>query len=185
MKKKFLFTIEIQGDFPDQISPDFVTRIVSEVDRENRLPNYSVKTDNHQAFIDYVKNNEHILEECIAGDVYFNISSDGFADVLNQLLNPKWLDHIALENADKLDNETRDFIINLYKEPDEDNEDSKIDEEGNPLPNSKQNLTDALKREIDTEIIQQSLLNYKITGISLKVIDKEPTPDEATKNDII
>lgn len=171
MIKKFKMTIEILVDIPDQISPNFIKQIIKETDKENRLPNYQPPIDKIQAFVDYIKNRENILEECLTGDLYFNLSSDGFTEELTHFLNPKTIDQIALENATELDNDLKDFIITLYKDT-EDNEKFKIDEDGKLLPNSRQNIEDDLESEIHTEIIQQTLLNYKITAASLKEVSK-------------
>ncbi|HLP45805.1 MAG TPA: hypothetical protein VK469_07665, partial [Candidatus Kapabacteria bacterium] len=63
MKKKFRFTIDIQADIPNRITSELIERVVSEVDKENRLLNYQPLTDKHQVFIDYIKNNKNIHEE--------------------------------------------------------------------------------------------------------------------------
>ncbi|HLP44571.1 MAG TPA: hypothetical protein VK469_01415, partial [Candidatus Kapabacteria bacterium] len=153
-----------------RITSELIERVVSEVDKENRLLNYQPLTDKHQVFIDYIKNNKNIHEECLTTDLLFNLTENGFDEKLTELLTPKCFDEIILEKSVDLDNETRVFISRLYEDVETNEKDDKTDEDGNPLPNSKKDILEALKREIDTEIIQQSLLNYKITAASFKEV---------------
>ncbi|HLP45316.1 MAG TPA: hypothetical protein VK469_05195 [Candidatus Kapabacteria bacterium] len=175
MEKKFRFTIDIVADIPDQLTTEFIKKIIAEVDREHYLTDYFPPIDKGQAFIDYIKDHENIHEECLAGDLFMALSGGCFNEELNALLNPKIFDHIALDIAPELPDKTSDFIIQLYKDIETRDADDVVDVDGNPLAirNSKKDTLDALKREIDTEIIQQSLLNYKITAASLKILKKK------------
>ena len=170
MRKNYVLTIEIKANIPETINPDLVKKIVSEVDKENNLPLYLPQTEKHQAFIDFIKNNEKAHEECISGDFLFKLSENGFEEELSELLNPTCFDHIALDQAKQLDSETRNFITQLYADTGSNDLDDKIDGNGKPIPNSKKALLEATKREIDRGIIQHSLLNYEITSASLKTI---------------
>ncbi|HLP47670.1 MAG TPA: hypothetical protein VK469_17120 [Candidatus Kapabacteria bacterium] len=174
MIKNFKFVIDIEADITDKITPELVNGIVTEVDKENKLPNYQPQTDKLQAFIDYIKNNDSLYEECIAGNLFFKLSEGGFEEQLSEFLNPKCFDDIVIEKAAGLDSEIRDFVIQIYKNAGAIEEDAKIDEDGKPLPirNSKKDIEDALKREIDSSIIHRCLLNYEITAASLKIKDE-------------
>ncbi|HLP44549.1 MAG TPA: hypothetical protein VK469_01305 [Candidatus Kapabacteria bacterium] len=147
MEKKFRFTIDIVADIPERITSELIERVVSEVDKENRLPNYQPLTNPHQAFIDYIKNNENIYEECLTADLLFNLTENGFDEQLSELLTPKCFDEIILEKSVDMDHETRVFINRLYEDAETNEKDDKIDEDGNSLPNSKKDISEALKRE--------------------------------------
>ena len=168
MVKNFVFSIEIKADIPETISRDLVKKVVNEVDKENILPIYLPQTEKHQVFIDFIKNNEKALEECIANDFIFKLSENGFEEELDEFLNLTFFDHIALNQAKHLDRETGDFITQLYADAGSNDLDDKIDGNGKPIPNSKKDLLEAIKREIDRGIIQQCLLNYEITAASIK-----------------
>lgn len=177
MKKKFIFTIELLADIPDQITPDFVEKIIAEVDKEKYLSGYLPKTEKHQAFIDYIQNNQNIHEEIISGDLfsdyYYAFSNSGREERIAALQPPKVLIDIIHETPLKLDNETRNFILNLYKDDDESDIDDEIDVNGNPLPvKSKKETLNALKRDIDDRIIWQSLFNYVITSTSCTLVTR-------------
>ena len=170
MIRNFVFTINLKVNIPETITPELVKGIIADVDNENNLANYRPKTEKHQIFIDFIKNNEKIHGECIASDFVFKLSENGFEDELTEHLKPACFDDIALDQAKQLDNETRDFITQLYEDTGSNDDDDKIDENGKPMPNSKKDMLAALKREIDRGIIQHNLLNYEITAASLKII---------------
>jgi len=170
--KKFRLTIDIQAIIPDKIPTDFVKRVVTEVDEDNKIPLYQPNTDKHQAVIDFIKNNETFHEKCITADLCFKINLDGFDKELKKLLIPGFFDDVALDAAEKMDIETKNFITRLYEEDSDKDDDDKIDADGNPLPLrvSKKQSLEAIKQEIDRRIIQESLLDYKLTAASLKVV---------------
>ncbi|MCX6584797.1 MAG: hypothetical protein NT166_31880 [Candidatus Aminicenantes bacterium] len=84
-----------------------------------------------------------------------------------------------------MDKETAAFIIQLYEETGKQDKDTEIDEEGKPIPqvNRKKAIIEAIKRDIDREIIQLSLMDYKITATSFNVVKngskRSTTPREA------
>lgn len=170
--KKFRLTIDIKAIIPDKIPTKLVESVVKEVDEDNKIPLYRLNIDKHQAFVDFIKNNEIFHEKCITADLCFKINLDGFDKELKKLLNPKFFDDIALDAAEEMDIETKNFITLLYEEDADKNADEKIDDEGNPLPQrvSKKQTLEAIKQEIDRRIIQDSLLDYKLTSASLKVV---------------
>ncbi|MCU0289742.1 MAG: hypothetical protein MUF15_25530, partial [Acidobacteria bacterium] len=96
-------------------------------------------------------------------------------DELAELLKPKSFDEIALDAAKELDSESGDFITQLYGDTETKNNDDKIDEDGNPLPDrmSKKEALEALKREINRLIIQDNLLDYKLTTASVKTVKND------------
>jgi hypothetical protein len=171
-KKKFRLTIDIRTIIPDKIPTKLVENVVNDVDRANSIPLYQPKTEKHQAVIDFIKNNESIHEQCIAADLYFKLSHDGLENELPQILNPRTFDEIVLDASKEMDIETKDFLALLYDETVGKEDDDTIDEDGNPLPQrmSKKQALEAIKREIDRRIIQDSLLDYKVTGASLKLV---------------
>ena len=57
----------------------------------------------------------------------------GFTEELTELLKPKIFDHIALEIAPELPDETRDFITRLYEDFKAKDADDIVDVEGNSL----------------------------------------------------
>ena len=172
MKKRFKLTTDIEIDIQDKITPDFVKKIISEIDKEKNIPNYNPKTKKHQAIIGYIKNNEPILEKCITGALIFNLTFQGFDDELKKRLKPVNFDRIILETAGKMGPEYEAFIKPLFESEPLDNG-NKISVEGKPRPISKKAKLNAIKQEIDKEIIQQSLLNFKLTAATLKTRGKE------------
>jgi len=170
--KKFRLTIDIQANIPDKIATKVIEKVVNEVDEDNKLPLYLPKTDKHQAFIDFIKNNETFHEKCITADLCFKINLDGFDKELKKLLKPGFFDDVALDAGEEMDIETKNFITRLYEEDADKDADDKIDADGNPLPLrvSKKQSLEAIKQEIDRRIIQESLLDYKLTTASLKVV---------------
>jgi len=170
--KKFRLTVDIKAIVPDKIPANLVKRVVTEVDEDNKLPLYLPKTDKHQAVVDFIKNNETFHEKCITADLCFKINLEGFDKELKKLLNPGFFDDIALDAAEELDMETKNFITLLYEEDADKDADDTIDDDGNPLPRrvSKKQSLEAIKQEIDRRIIQESLLDYKLTTASLKVV---------------
>ncbi|MCU0285931.1 MAG: hypothetical protein MUF15_05985, partial [Acidobacteria bacterium] len=176
MKKNFRLTIEIKADIPAKITPQFVKTIIDEVDKEGILLNYQPPIDKLQSFIDYIINNENFHEQCISGDLLFKFTEENFEEKLNELLGSKCFDHFALDISQKLDKELKDYIYKLYEDTLSKDDDSKVDAEGNLLPirNTKKDTIEALKREIDSTIIQSSLLNYTIIAASLKTVNKIP-----------
>lgn len=171
MNKNFSITFEIKANIPETITPELVKGIIAEIDKENNLPNYWPQTEKHQAFINFIKNNEKVYKECIASDFVFKISDYGFEEELTEFLKPKCFDQIALEHAKELDTETGNFITQLYEDAETNDENENIDENGKPIPNSKKDMLEATKREIDRGVIQHSLLNYEITGASLNLVE--------------
>jgi hypothetical protein len=172
LTKKFRLAIDVKANIHDKIPIKLVERIVTEVDQGNKFPLYQPDTKKHQAFIDFIKNNVKFLEQCIASDLCFKINHDGVEDDLDELLNPGLFDNVALDAGDEMDSELKNFISLLYEKIDAQEADDKIDEDGNPLPRraSKKQSLEAIKREIDRRIIQESLLDYKITGASFKEV---------------
>lgn len=178
MKKKFIFTIELLADIPDKITPKFVEKIIAEVDKKKYLSGYMPQTDKHQAFIDYIQNNQNIHEQIISGDLfsdyYYAFRASGGEERIARLHPPKGLIDIIREKSLELDNETSDFILNIYMDNEDDESDDKIDIDGNPLPvRSKKEVLDDLKRNIDNQIIWQSLFNYVITSTSCALVAKD------------
>jgi hypothetical protein len=171
-KKKFRLTIDIQAIIPDKIPAKLVENVVNDVDRANSIPLYLPKTEKHQAVIDFIKNNEPFHEQCIAADICFKINHGGIEEQLDELMEPRLFDNVALEAASGMNNEIKDFISLLYEKADAEDAYDKIDDEGKPLPHrlSMKDSLEATKREIDRRIIQDSLLDYTITGASLKVV---------------
>jgi len=172
MIRKFRLTIDLTITIPEKITPALIEKIIAEKDTDNYLTNYKPTTDKHQAFIDFIKNNEHIYAQCITGNFYFKLAKEGFDDELEDILQPKHFDQRAIEAAGSMDKETAAFIIQLYEETGKQDKDAEIDEEGKPIPqvNSKKAIIEAIKRDIDREIIQLSLMDYKITAASFNVV---------------
>jgi len=170
--KKFRLTIDLKAIIHDKIPTKLVESVVKEVDKSNKIPLYQPNTEKHQAFIDFIKNNETFHEKSIAADLCFKINHDGIEDDLDELLNPMLFDNVALDASREIDGEIKDFITLLYNKADPKSADEKIDEDGKPLPHrlSLKDSLEAIKREIDRRIIQDSLLDYKITGASLKAV---------------
>lgn len=179
MLKVFKLTINLEVDIPDKISDDLVKEVISEVDKSVNMPLYLPQTDKHQAFIDYIKNNDNVYEQCITGDLFFQLMEHGLEDELTEFLKPRIFDEIALDVAGKLDSETKNFITRLYGDTENKDIDDIIDEDGNPLNGriSKKQAIEAVKREIDRRIIQDSLLDYKLIDASLKVVCKTKASD--------
>lgn len=169
MIKEFKLTINLEVEIPEKISDELVKEVITEVDKSDNMPLYLPQTDKHQAFIDYIKNNDSIYEQCITGDLFFQLMEHGLEDELTEFLKPRFFDEIALDAAGKLDSETKNFITLLYEDTENQDIDELIDEDGNPLTGriSKKQAVEALKREIDRRIIQDSLLDYKLTGATL------------------
>ncbi|MCX6581476.1 MAG: hypothetical protein NT166_14985 [Candidatus Aminicenantes bacterium] len=170
--KKFRLTIDIKAIIHDKIPMKLIESLVKEVDKNNQLLIDLPKTEKHQAVIDFIKNNETFHEKSIAADLCFKINHDGIEDDLDELLNPRLFDNVALDASREMDSEIKGFITLLYKKADAKSVDEKIDEDGKPLPHrlSMKDSLEAIKREIDRRIIQDSLLDYKITGASLKAV---------------
>lgn len=175
MTKIFKLTIDIIVNIPESITPELIEGIVADVTSGNNVPNYQVQPEKHQAFIDHIKTNESLHEQCIAGNLFFKLTEHGFDEDLMELLNPKQFDETAVEIAQKMGPEYEAFINSLYgeKETDANNEDR--DEEN-------KEEEEAAKREIDRAIIQHCLLNYEITGASLKVL-KDESPQAGEKKE--
>jgi hypothetical protein len=181
MNKIFQLTIEIKVNIPETITPELIEEIVSEVTNGNNIPNYQVQPEKHQAFIDYIKNNESLHEQCITGNFFFKLTTDGFEDDLAELLKPKQFDETAVEVAKKMSPEYEEFIKYLYCEKEMDDNDDDEDDDNTvktPLKNTKKEEEKAAIREIDRGIIQHCLLNYEITAASLKAV-KDDSPQTA------
>lgn len=174
--KKFRLAIDIKALIHDKIPTKLIEKIVKDVDKANNLPLYQPNTEKHQTVIDFIKKNKNFHEKCITADLCFKINHDGIEDELDIFLDPRNFDRIALDAGEEMAGDMKDFITLLYEKIDSMDADDKIDEDGNPLPQklSKKQALEALKREIDRRIIQESLLDYKITGASLKEVKNVP-----------
>ena len=135
MKKKFRFTIDIVADIPDQLTTEFIKKIIAKVDRDHYLPDYFPQTVKHQVFINYITDHENIHEKCLAGDLFMALSAGGFNEELTELLKPKIFDHIALEIAPELPDKTSDFITQLYKDIETKDADEYVDDRGKFISN--------------------------------------------------
>ena len=172
MIKKIRLTIDLTVNIPEKISPALIEKIIAEKDTDRYLTNYKPLTEKHQAFIDFIKNNDDIYAQCITGSFYFKLNEHGFDDELEDILQPKHFDQRVIEAAGSMDKETAAFIIQLYEETRNQDKDAEIDEEGKPIPqvNSKKAIIESIKRDIDREIIQLSLMDYNITAVSFTAV---------------
>ncbi|MCU0288080.1 MAG: hypothetical protein MUF15_17005 [Acidobacteria bacterium] len=147
MEKNFKLIMDIVVNIPDKIPPELIKQLT----QERKIPDYKVKTELHQAFIDYIKTNDFFLEQMIAGNLYYRLII--LLDYnLAKYLKFKEFEDTVFEAALQMGPEYAMFIKSIY--------DSKKDD-------------DEIKREVDRNILIACLLDYELKGASLQIINNE------------
>jgi hypothetical protein len=152
MKKKFKVSIYFQVDIPDQITPELINRVLKHFTVGDNVPEYQVNTERHQKFIDFIKNNDSYLEQCLAGFFHRSLAHSGWDEELARLLNLKYFDEIAVEVAKEMGPGYETFINSIYNRSEEEDDEA------------------AFKRKIDKGIIEECFSNFEIISASLKKV---------------